>query len=105
MVSTEDFEKAQAGSEAREAVVRKPEGASVATIADGLRRYLGAELYGCCRAEMEQKGTHCARRVCRAQEGAASNIGPRQPPLAVPGHQVGRSRLMGAAPPSALWRR
>jgi hypothetical protein len=25
--------------------------------------------------------------------------------LAVPGHQVGDSRLMGGRPPSALWRR
>ena len=75
MVSTEDFEKAQAGSDAREAVVRKPEGASVATIADGLRRYLGAELYGCCRAEMEQKGTHCEREgsVGRKREPQATS--------------------------------
>jgi hypothetical protein len=30
---------------------------------------------------------------------------PSKPVLAVPGHQVGSSRLTGGRPPSAVWRR
>ena len=54
MSSSEDLEKARAGSEARETIVGKPRSASSTAIGEAMRRYLTAEQYLRLRGETEQ---------------------------------------------------
>ena len=53
MSSSEDLERARAGSEARETIVRKPRSTSSAAIGEAMRRYLTAEQYLRLREETE----------------------------------------------------
>lgn len=61
MADRDDVEKAEAGSEAREAIVRRPGSASVQAIGDALRRYLAAEQYRRRRVETEEDVGHESR--------------------------------------------
>ncbi|MBO0845821.1 MAG: hypothetical protein J2P22_10430 [Nocardioides sp.] len=64
MADRDDVEKAEAGSEAREAreaIVRRPGSASVQAIGDALRRYLAAEQYRRRRVGTEEDVGHESR--------------------------------------------
>lgn len=61
MGESSELEKQQAASEAREAVVSRPAGASTAAREAALRRYLGAEEYHELRTEAaEQEAAEAA---------------------------------------------